>query len=156
MYFYVIIIVALVIDLATKIAIRMNLELGEKTEILGGFIRLTHLVNTGSSGNMFHGWGRWLAALALIMVATALYLHYKGKIRGTYMQVSIALLIGGALGNVIDRIIYNQVTDFLYFSYQATMNFADIWVFTGVLLILVREVVRLFKPSVAQAGNAKS
>jgi signal peptidase II len=67
------------------------------------------------------------------------------------MQIGVALFIGGALGNAIDRIIYNQVTDFLYFSEQATMNFADIWVFVGFVIILVSQAIQLFKPEAASS-----
>jgi signal peptidase II len=151
MYFYLIIVLSIVIDLATKIAIRMNLDIGEKSEIGGGFIRLTHLVNTGSSGNMFHGWGRVLAFGVIILVGIALYFRAQGKFRGAPMQVGVALFIGGALGNTIDRIIYNQVTDFLYFSEQATMNFADIWVFVGFVIILASQAIQLFKPEAASS-----
>ena len=150
MDFYLIIAAALVIDLATKIAIRMNMELGETTEILGGWFRLIHLVNQGSTGNLFHGWGRILAILVILLTGIALYVRRQGKLRGTYTQVCVALIIGGALGNAIDRIAYNHVTDFLYFSEAATMNFADIWVFTGVFLLIVQQIFRAFKPSSAQ------
>lgn len=150
MYLYLIIAAALVIDLATKIAIRMNMELGETTEILGGWFRLIHLVNKGSTGNLFHGWGRILAILVILLTGIALYVRRQGKLRGTYTQVCVALIIGGALGNAIDRIAYNHVTDFLYFSEAATMNFADIWVFTGVFLLIVQQIFRAFKPSSAQ------
>ncbi|QJD86012.1 signal peptidase II [Cohnella herbarum] len=150
MYFYLIIAAALVIDIATKIAIRMHLELGETTEILGGGFRLIHLVNTGSTGNLFHGWGRALAILVILLTGIALYMRRQGKLRGTYMQVCVALIIGGALGNAVDRIVYNHVTDFLFFSEAATMNFADIWVFTGLFLLVVRQLFLTFKPSSTQ------
>lgn len=140
MYFYIVILFTLAVDLATKIAVRANMEVGEKTELLGGLVRISHLVNTGSSGNMFHGMGRFLAVLVLILVGVAFYMRSKGKFRGTLGQVGLALFIGGALGNAIDRIVYNQVTDFLYFSEAATMNFADIWVFIGIALIVIRSL----------------
>ncbi|WP_372631611.1 signal peptidase II [Cohnella sp.] len=146
MYFYLIIAAALVIDIATKVAIRMQLELGQTAEIPGIGLKLIHLVNTGSTGNLFHGWGRALAVLVLALTAAAIYMRQKGKLRGTFVQVCTALIIGGALGNAIDRLLYNQVTDFLYFSEMATMNFADIWVFAGVLLLIVQQIVQAFRP----------
>ncbi|MFC4600853.1 signal peptidase II [Cohnella hongkongensis] len=145
MYFYLIIAAALVVDIATKVAIRMQLELGQTAEVPVIGFRLIHLVNTGSTGNLFHGWGRALAVLVLVLAAAAIYMRQKGKIRGTFAQVCVALMIGGGLGNAIDRLLYNQVTDFLYFSEMATMNFADIWVFAGVLLLIVQQIVRSFR-----------
>jgi len=140
MYFYIIIILSLAVDLATKIAVRTNMALGEQTE-LWGFVNLSHLVNTGSSGNMFHGMGRLLAVVVLIIVGVAFYLRGRGKFRGVLSQVGLALFIGGALGNVFDRIVYNQVTDFLYFGESATMNFADIWVFIGIVMSVIGNFV---------------
>jgi len=145
MYFYLIIAAALIIDIVTKLALRMQLELGETAEIPGIGMRLIHLVNTGSTGNLFHGWGRALAVLVLLLAVAAIYLRRRGKLGGTFVQVCIALIIGGALGNAIDRLLYNQVTDFLFFSEMATMNFADIWVFAGVLLLIVQQIVRTFR-----------
>jgi signal peptidase II len=142
-----IIVAAVAIDAATKVAVRMNLELGERTEILGGSFRIVYLVNTGSTGNMFHGWGRVLALLVILMTIAALYWHRKGKIRGAYLQACVALIIGGAIGNAIDRILFNHVTDFLHFSDAATMNFADIWVFAGILLLISNQIYRAFKPA---------
>ncbi|MBO9597255.1 MAG: signal peptidase II [Cohnella sp.] len=141
MYFYLIIIFSLAVDLATKIAVRANMALGEKTELWGGVIQLSHLANTGSSGNMFHGMGRLLAVVVLILVGLAFYLRSRGKFQGALSQVGLSLFIGGALGNVIDRIVYNQVTDFLYFDESATMNFADIWVFIGIVMMVLGNIV---------------
>ncbi|MFC5528230.1 signal peptidase II [Cohnella yongneupensis] len=148
MYFYLFIVLALCIDQATKIAIRANVALGEKKE-LWGFIRLTHLENTGSSGNMLHGQGRLLAILILTLAGIALYLKSRGRFRGTLTQVGVALFIGGGIGNALDRILYNQVTDFLYFADAATMNFADIWVFLAFVCIVASQFKPLFKPNAA-------
>ncbi|WP_276353091.1 signal peptidase II [Cohnella caldifontis] len=145
MYFYFIIAASIVIDVATKTAIRANLDLGETTE-LWGVVPLINLENHGTSGNLFHGYGRWLALLVLILAAVAFYLRSKGKFRTPPMQAGLALVIGGAIGNAIDRVVYNRVTDFLHFSDQATMNFADIWVYSGVIVLVVAQIVQAFKP----------
>lgn len=138
MYFYVIIAVSIVIDQVTKIAVRMNLGIGERAEILG-FIQLARFENPGTSGNLFHGYARWISILVLALVGIGFYLRSKGKLRRPIMQVGVALMIGGALGNTIDRLIYNQVTDFLYFSMQATMNFADISVYAGTIILVFSQ-----------------
>ena len=135
MYFYVIIAASIVLDQMTKIAVRLNLEIGDRAEILG-FIQLARYENPGTSGNLFHGYARWISILVLALVGIGLYLRSKGKFRTAIMQVGLALMIGGALGNTIDRLIYNQVTDFLYFSMQATMNFADISVYAGTIILV--------------------
>ncbi|TVX96704.1 signal peptidase II [Cohnella terricola] len=155
MYFYLIIVAAIIVDVASKIAIRLNLDFEEQTEILGGLFRLVHLANTGSTGNMFHGWGRVLAVFVIVLTVAALYWHRKGKIRGAYVQTAVALIIGGALGNAIDRLAFNQVTDFLFFSAAATMNFADIWVFAGILMLTARTIYRTIRPA-AQGNDASS
>lgn len=146
MQFYIIIVLTLVIDQATKIAIRANLALGEKME-LWGFIPLMHIENTGSTGNMLHGQGRLLAILILVLAAAALYWRSRGKLRGKLMNVGTALFIGGGLGNAIDRLLYNQVTDFLHLADAATMNIADIAVFAAFICIVVSQCMQLFRPA---------
>jgi len=141
MYFYVIIAVSIIIDQVTKIAVRMNLGIGDRAEILG-FIQLARFENPGTSGNLLHGYARWISILALALVGIGFYLRSKGKFRKPIMQVGVALMIGGALGNTIDRLIYNQVTDFLYFSMQATMNFADISVYIGTIILVASQFTR--------------
>lgn len=138
MYFYVIIAASIVLDQMTKIAVRLNLEIGDRAEILG-FIQLARYENPGTSGNLFHGYARWISILVLALVGIGLYLRSKGKFRTAIMQVGLALMIGGALGNTIDRLVYNQVTDFLYFSMQATMNFADISVYAGTIILVASQ-----------------
>lgn len=138
MYFYLIIAISIVLDQATKIAVRLNLEIGERAEALG-FIPLARFENPGTSGNLFHGYARWLAILVVALVVFGLYLRSRGKFRRPIAQTGLALMIGGALGNTIDRLLYNQVTDFLHFSMQATMNFADISVYAGTILLLASQ-----------------
>jgi signal peptidase II len=140
MYFYLIIAASIAIDLASKIAIRANLELGQRTE-LWGFIPLIRLENQGTSGNLFHGYGRWLALVVFVLAAAALYMRSRGLFRSPLTQVGAALMIGGAIGNAIDRIVYNRVTDYLHFSDQATMNFADIWVYLGFFILVIQQII---------------
>jgi signal peptidase II len=140
MYFYLIIVAAIAIDLASKIAIRANLKLGEQAE-LWGVIPLIRLENHGTSGNWFQGYGRWLALVVFVLVAIALYMRSRGLFRSPLTQIGAALLIGGAIGNAIDRIVYNRVTDYLHFSDQATMNFADIWVYLGFLILVIQQII---------------
>jgi len=144
MYFYVIIAVTIIVDLATKMAIRMNLAVGERTEILG-FVQLAHYENPGTSGNLFHGYARLISVVVLALVGIGFYLRSKGKFRRPVMQVGLSLMIGGAIGNTIDRLVYNQVTDFLFFSVQATMNFADIAVYAGTIILVGSQIFHEFR-----------
>lgn len=146
MHFYIIIILTLLIDQVTKLAIRANLALGEEME-LWGFIPLLHIENIGSSGNMLHGQGRILAVLVLVLVAAALYWRSRGKLKGKLMNVGVALFIGGGVGNAIDRLLFNKVTDFLHLADSATMNLADVAVYAAFLCIIVSQIAVYFKPA---------
>lgn len=111
-------------------------EIGE-IEVISPFFQLQMAWNKGINFGLFAGFDmRWvLIALALsISVGVIYWVHRDGKTKWTF--VAAGMLVGGALGNVLDRVIYGAVADFLNFSCCGlnnpyTFNIADVAVFAG-------------------------
>ena len=113
-----------------------------------GFFNLVLTHNTGISFGMLRGsegWVRWaLAALALVIVAVLLNWLRREPTR--HMVWAVGLICGGAIGNVIDRILVGAVVDFLDFHvggwHWPAFNLADSAIFIGVLVLILDNLFR--------------
>jgi signal peptidase II len=136
--------VVIVADQVTKIAVIDNLTLYQRIPLLP-VLDLVRLHNTGAAFSFLadaSGWQKWLFTGVAIVVSIAilwwiLTLPRKGR---SVLAFGLALVLGGAIGNVIDRTLYGYVVDFILFHYEAwsypAFNVADSAIFVGVIFIL--------------------
>jgi len=138
--------VALILDQWSKIAIDGSMRLYESIAIIPGF-NLTYVHNTGAAFSFLSeagGWQRWFfAAMALIISVVLTIWLYRLKKHETLLAVALALVLGGAIGNLIDRLAYGYVIDFLDVYYQTrhwpAFNIADSAISVGVFLMLLES-----------------
>jgi len=127
------------------------MELGESIPIIGDFFRLTYVTNTGAAFSMSFGDGLFnkvfFLVVPLVAVVILLFLMYKDK-QGGLMQVGYALILGGAIGNYIDRLAYGSVVDFLDFDFfdiiierWPVFNVADSAIVVAFILLLVEVMI---------------
>jgi len=113
-------------------------------EVKIGKLRLRNVRNTGAAMGIFSNKPHLLTALtigALVQVFASYYKIYKaGKLDDTY-KFSLACLYGGAAGNIIDRARRGYVTDFIQVKNSPVFNIADIFVFIGAILYIVKRIV---------------
>ncbi|MDR2167962.1 MAG: signal peptidase II [Clostridiales bacterium] len=138
---------ALFIDQITKfLAIRHLAPLTEfgparDRILIDGFLRLTFTENDGMALGLLSGW-RWLFIVATVVILAALFYFYitapKTRI-GKIYQITILVLIGGALGNFVDRVLRGGfVVDFIIFEFfPFVFNFADVFVVVSVIGLIV-------------------
>jgi signal peptidase II len=119
---------------------------------IGGFeiLNFTYLENTGAAFGIFRGQQMFLIVVTGLFTVGAIAILFSGKIKSKLMLMSITLIIGGAVGNLIDRIFYGYVVDFieLKFINFAIFNFADMCVVVGAFLMcfcVISEEIRDFK-----------
>jgi signal peptidase II len=139
----------IVLDQVTKMMIIENLTLYQRVQITP-FFDLVRLHNTGAAFSFLansSGWQNWLfTGIAGIVSVGILYwlvtLPRKGH---RILAMGLALVLGGAIGNVIDRSFYGYVVDFILFHYREwsypAFNFADSAITCGVILILYDGVI---------------
>ena len=137
---------AVVLDQASKLAIVGSMQLYQSIPIRPYF-NLTYVHNTGAAFSFLSeagGWQRWFfAGLALVIsVVIAVWLA-RLKRHETLLAVALSLVLGGAIGNLIDRLAYGYVIDFLDVYYQnwhwPAFNIADSSITLGVILMLVES-----------------
>jgi signal peptidase II len=137
---------AIILDQVSKLAIAGSMRLYESIEIMP-FFKLTYVHNTGAAFSFLSeagGWQRWFfAGLALVIsVVIAVWLTRLKK-HETLLAVALSLILGGAVGNLIDRLAYGYVIDFLDVYYETwhwpAFNIADSAITLGVMLMLVES-----------------
>ncbi|MBN1893158.1 signal peptidase II [bacterium] len=126
-------------DQATKILIKETMAVGRSIRLLGDFFKLTHVENTGIAFGIkiAHPFVFTLLSGAACVVIVYYLLSHRDEEPGTRM--AMAVILGGALGNLLDRILFGKVVDFLDFGFGRTrwpvFNLADTAVVVGMALL---------------------
>ncbi len=126
-------------DQLSKLGIRSNLAIGESLFEVG-FFRLTRVHNTGAVFGLFQGQSFSLTIIALVGVAAlllyALFFHRKLPFLDNRLgKLALGLVLGGTVGNLIDRIYLGYVTDFIAVSIWPTFNIADSAIVVGIIIL---------------------
>ena len=125
----------LAVDQGTKALVRSGIERGDEDPILP-FVKLVHTRNSGVAFGAFSGGGAVVVVLvAIAMLALVAFFATHMDHQGAW--VPVGLLMGGALGNVIDRVRDGAVTDFLKLTAWPAFNVADVAITFGVLALLL-------------------
>jgi signal peptidase II len=137
---------AIILDQVSKLAVAGSMQLYESIELMP-FFKLTYVHNTGAAFSFLSeagGWQRWFfAGLALVISAVIAVWLTRLKQHETLLAVALALILGGAIGNLIDRLAYGYVIDFLDVYYGTwhwpAFNIADSAITLGVALMLAES-----------------
>jgi signal peptidase II len=141
--FWWVAVVTLALDQLSKFWIVHTLPLGSYgpgrwIPVIDGFFHLVHVGNTGAAWSLFSGGSLWLAGLAALTLFAIFRWRDALGLRQRGMQLSFGLLCGGIVGNLIDRLAYQHVVDFLDFHFGSyiypTFNLADSGIVCGVIL----------------------
>lgn len=106
-----------------------------RVELLGSFLAFEYLENTGAAFGVLEGQGVILTFLAALVVAVLLALYLRSGQGSAILGVSLGLLIGGAIGNVVDRVRLGYVIDFVAVGIWPKFNVADSAITLGVILL---------------------
>lgn len=137
--FLVTALLVVIADQLSKLWIRSNLAWGESTWDIG-FFRLFHVQNTGAAFGLFQDHSLLLTIIAITGICFILFLAFfmyrRFYILNTILcKLSLGLILGGTIGNLIDRLSSGYVTDFIDFSFWPAFNVADSSVVVGAILL---------------------
>ncbi len=125
-----------VIDQITKALIRANLHIYESVPD-EGFFRLTYTTNTGAVFGVFSDQTFIMTIASFVGVGILLFFYHSHSGSERLVRLSLGLLLGGAIGNLIDRIWLGKVTDFLDVGAWPIFNLADSAIVTGIVILVV-------------------
>ena len=140
-----------VLDRLTKLAVQSKIGFEDTIPVIKGFFELTYVRNTGAAFGIMalaRDSFRVPFLLASTAVAIGLLVYFVRKTRDDeyLLLVALAMILGGALGNLVDRLVYGYVVDFLYFHvnqyYWPAFNVADSGITVGVALLGFDLLVR--------------
>lgn len=135
--------VVLVLDHASKWLAEASLTLHQPVEVIPGFFNWFLAYNTGAAFSFLAsagGWQRWFFVMLASGMSVALLLWLrKLQPQETLLAVALSLVLGGAIGNLIDRVLWGKVVDFIQWHYAGyywpAFNIADSAIFLGAVLL---------------------
>lgn len=134
-------IILLGIDQVSKILVVKLIHINSSIELIKNFFYLTYTHNTGAAFSILTGQRLFLILVAIVILVIIFNYLIKNKVEGKVDTLAFSLIIGGSLGNLLDRIVRGYVIDFLdfkIFGYNfPVFNLADTFIVIGVFLLLI-------------------
>lgn len=148
-FFWVAALISLILDQLTKYWVVQNFDLRDTLPLLPGIFHLTYVTNTGAAFSLFHQGVGWLRWLSLIVSLGLMALAWFGPVMSRFEQLGYGFILGGAMGNGIDRFVAGYVVDFLDFRLIQfpVFNFADVFINVGIVCLLIASFWQTPKPS---------
>lgn len=165
------------LDQLTKTIIYHSFFLGESVKVLGEFFKLTYILNPGGAFGTKLGGNNFYAVLSLIAIVLTFLFFMQAKKDQALVKIGLALILGGAFGNLVDRFRFGQVVDFLDFDFfdisipqfkfgfldfpgfyldrWPVFNLADSSVTCGAVLIILQMFLTKKKPAEASLENVQ-
>ena len=130
--------VLVIIDQIIKYFVSVYLQPVGSVSVIDNLFSLTYVENKGVAFGMFSDM-RWVfVALTSVLLAIIIFYMFKKRPKGKFFYVCAALIIGGGIGNLIDRIFYGYVIDYLSLSFfPPVCNFADYCITAGTIMLVI-------------------
>jgi signal peptidase II len=149
----------ILLDQLSKTVVVHYFQIGDSTPVLGNFFRLTHILNPGGVFGSRLGSQNFYTIISVLALVVTSWFFFKTTTRETCLRIGLCLVLGGAVGNLIDRVRFGEVVDFLDFDFfnislppskllffnfpgfyldrWPVFNLADSFVLIGIVLIIV-------------------
>jgi len=139
-------IILFIIDQISKILVIKYIDINNSIELIKNFFYLTYTHNTGAAFSILMGKRIFLILIAVVILIAIFNYLRKNKIESKVEKIAFSLVIGGSIGNLLDRIVRGYVIDFLdfkIFGYNFPIfNLADTFIVIGVFLLLIITLTR--------------
>lgn len=140
--FWIAAFVAFFLDQLTKYWIVQTFKLGDTLPLLPGIFHFTYVTNTGAAFSLLSGKVEWLRWLSLVVSLVLIAIAWFSPLLNRWDQLGYGLVLGGAMGNGIDRFILGYVVDFLDFRLInfAVFNVADSFISIGIVCLIIASL----------------
>ena len=137
-YFLLTGVIVLVVDQITKYFISIKVAEGSTIEVIPKFLYFMNIKNTGAAFGMFQSYTKILTIVSLVAIFLIIILKVMLNLEYVFYNISLGFILGGALGNLVDRYFIGEVTDWISFSFFGPIfNIADSFIVIGFILIII-------------------
>ncbi len=144
-FYYIIALFVIALDQLTKYLIVKNMELGESIKVIEDFLYITSHRNRGAAWGILEGQMWFFYIITVIVIIGIVYYIQKAAKGKMLFGVSLGFMLGGAIGNFIDRVFRNEVVDFIntyIFGYDfPVFNIADSALVIGVAMLMIQMLL---------------
>ncbi len=138
--------ICIIVDFISKILVTNNMDLGDSITIIPSFFSISYVQNTGAAWGMFSNGTLILAVVSVVFLFFAIKYIYEAKNISKLSMFSYGMLLGGIIGNLIDRLFRNYVIDFLSFNIFGysfpVFNIADCFIVVSIFLIVIETLLK--------------
>jgi signal peptidase II len=154
--------VVFVADQATKVLVRRTIDPGDSIPVLDGFVDIVHARNPGAAFSFLAdapAWFRGPFFLVITIIAVIVLLYVIGRLprEDRLMRVALGGVLGGALGNLVDRLMYGEVTDFVDVHWRThhwpAFNVADSSITLAVIAVVAQALFSARTQNTASEGS---
>lgn len=128
-----------VLDQITKYLTVQNIALYEQVEFIPGFMSFTHIQNTGAAWSILEGQMWFFYIITVLVISVLLYVIYTEGMTDKIYGTILSIILGGTIGNFIDRLVFKHVIDMIKVEFISfpIFNVADSFLTVGVILLLI-------------------
>lgn len=134
--------ILVVIDQVTKYLTVQNIELGQVVEFIPDFVSLTYIRNTGAAFSILEGQMWFFYIVTTVVIGVLIYYMYTEAKNDRVLGILLSLILAGAIGNFIDRLMLQYVVDMIKLEFMdfAIFNVADSYLTVGVILLFIYTI----------------
>lgn len=137
---YKISVITIIIDQLIKLFIKTNIT--KDIVIIPQIFKITNVINTGAAFSILKNNNTLLILITIIILVLLNYYIKKNNIENDYFELGI--ILGGIVGNLFDRLLYNGVIDYIEISNFPVFNLADSLIVLGIILLIIKEFKKDF------------
>ena len=130
------------LDQLTKVLVRGGLALGESWPAESWLIKITHITNSGAAFGILQSQGVFLTITAFVAIAAIFFYYAYPPLEHGLLRFALGLQLGGAIGNLTDRLRFGEVTDFFDFPHYPAFNIADSSIVVGLVIVVAFLLLR--------------
>jgi signal peptidase II len=139
-------VVVIALDQITKYLVRANMQPGDSIPVIGSWLRILYVRNTGTAFSMFEG-NKWVTVVftTVLIIACLIYVIHEARSGSKVISILLTFVIAGGVSNMIDRLTLGYVTDMISCGRFAVFNVADIFVTCGCALTILYLILEMRK-----------
>jgi signal peptidase II len=153
--FYRAVFFIVLLDQGSKLFVQHQMRLYESIELIPHCLSLTYILNPGAAFGIFRHRTIFLIILTFLLLAAAVIYQQAIAKQSRMFRLATAIGLGGAIGNLIDRLRLGAVVDFIELPYWPVFNVADMAILIGVALIVIHTVTEEMKNRQVKRGSAE-